>query len=108
MSAREENEENLRRDSLQQSYVSIARDMRDARNSLWSAVSGLTVRGEKLERLANLGAELAEYAGAMHTESQRRRRSVKFKAFLTLAIVSLCGVLTGLYLYTFPLNNHRE
>ena len=94
--------ERLQRDTLQQRFVHISRDLRSARSSLVEAVSGLTARGEKLEKLANLGAQLSDYAVQMNRSAAQRSGAVKFRVALALFLSALIVVSTGLWIYANP------
>lgn len=79
--------------------ASMARDLEAARASLWKAVAGLTERGEKLEKLANLGTDLSEYAGELHRVARSRHRTLKFRVLLTLSLSVFCCISTALWIY---------
>ena len=80
----------------------LRHDLRHTRGSLVNAVGGLVARGEKLERLAQLGTQLSDFAGEMSHSAARRNRGVKFKVLFALSIAVLCLIPTAFWVYTNP------
>jgi len=77
----------------------LRRDLFHTRGSLVNAVGGLVARGEKLERLAQLGTQLSDFAGEMSHVAARRSRITKFRVLFALSIAALCLVPTAYWVY---------
>ena len=89
----------MQQDENQSYLIQISRDVKSSRNSLLSTVNVLIGRGEKLERIAQLGEDLSAFSGELHrrTEQSKKPRPQIFLIAFFVFLAALSGLLVFFY-----------